>query len=713
VPSSGKPRAAVSLRLSLLALSVGGIVLTASVMGAVAAWQSAGFSDKAVRTVQAQSGNEVDSLTVGVNRLVANAGAATQDRVNRAQSVAISDLRERGGLKLSSDTVSWTAVNQVTQKATTVRLPKATVGGQWLGQNRDQETATPVVDAIRKKVEGRITIFQRMNDAGDLLRVATNVPNKTGQRAIGTYIPSVGADGKANAVAAAISAGKAYRGVALVVDTWYVTAYDPIKDADGTVIGAIFFGVPQGDAIKDLIASVADTRIGEHGGVAVISTLAVDRGRIIASGLPALTDPPLTSKDADGQAWIEKVTAVAPTLAAGKSWEGTYRLAGRDGAPAAASTVNVSFYAPFQWAVAVQTYTPDFAAAANQLHDGRAHMLQILAVAALIIGLVGGGLAWLWANRISLRLTWLTNALLQVSRRDLNVTALASGTDEIGRMSGALNTAVDELRTLLSDMATTATGVASAAGQVSSVGDEMSGAAALAVSSTSTVTGSADDVSRSIETMAMGSSQLSLSIEEISQNAHQAAEVAQDTVRLAEQAGQVIDRLGTSSAQIVDVVEVISAIAGQTNLLALNATIEAARAGESGKGFAVVAGEVKELARQTAGATLDVTSRVAAIQADTADAVRAITAIGEAIARVSSFQEAIAGAVEEQTAVTDEMNRNVQVASTGSGLITNGIRDVTETVSTTQRAVDNSRAAAQTLDENARELTRLVGRFTR
>ena len=184
-------------------------------------------------------------------------------------------------------------------------------------------------------------------------------------------------------------------------------------------------------------------------------------------------------------------------------------------------------------------------------------------------------------------------------------------------------------------------------------------------------------------------------------------------MRLAEQAGQVIDRLGASSAQIVDVVEVISAIAGQTNLLALNATIEAARAGESGKGFAVVAGEVKELARQTAGATLDVTSRVAAIQADTADAVRAITAIGEAIARVSSFQEAIAGAVEEQTAVTDEMNRNVQMASSGSGRITSGIRDVTETVSTTQQAVDNSRAAAQTLDANARQLTRLVARFTR
>lgn len=149
-----------------------------------------------------------------MNRLVANAGSATQDRVNRAQAVSISELAARGGVKLSSDTVSWTATNQVTQKAQTVSLPKVTVSGQWLGQNRDLKKTTPVVDDIQKKVAGTVTIFQRMNEGGDLLRVATNVPNKLGQRAIGTYIPEIAADGKPNAVAAAIKAGKSYRGVA-------------------------------------------------------------------------------------------------------------------------------------------------------------------------------------------------------------------------------------------------------------------------------------------------------------------------------------------------------------------------------------------------------------------------------------------------------------------------------------------------------------------
>jgi methyl-accepting chemotaxis protein len=147
---------------------------------------------------------------------------------------------------------------------------------------------------------GPVTVFQRMNADGDLLRAATNVPNKLGRRAIGTYTPITGVDGKPNPVATAIKAGKPYRGVAFVVDTWYVTSYDPLLDADGEVVGAIYFGVPQAEAIKDLVTSINDTRIGGHGGVFVLSTQPVDRGRVIASGLPALMDPPLSSKDANG-----------------------------------------------------------------------------------------------------------------------------------------------------------------------------------------------------------------------------------------------------------------------------------------------------------------------------------------------------------------------------------------------------------------------------
>nr|BFE56965.1 hypothetical protein GCM10020063_014910 [Dactylosporangium thailandense] len=237
------------------------------------------------------------------------------------------------------------------------------------------------------------------------------------------------------------------------------------------------------------------------------------------------------------------------------------------------------------------------------------------------------------------------------------------------------------------------------------------GAAAGAARQAGSVAESARDVTGNVHTVATGSAEMAASISAISRNADEAARVAQDSVQLARRATTVMGQLGDSSVQIVDVVKVISGIAEQTNLLALNATIEAARAGESGKGFAVVAGEVKELAQQTARATDDVTSRVAAIRADTEGAVAAIDAITEAIDRVSEYQRAIAGAVEEQTATTDEMQRNVQRAATASGAIAADIDGVNSSVATAQRAVETSRAAASRLNANAATLTALVGRF--
>jgi methyl-accepting chemotaxis protein len=144
----------------------------------------------------------------------------------------------------------------------------------------------------------------------------------------------------------------------------------------------------------------------------------------------------------------------------------------------------------------------------------------------------------------------------------------------------------------------------------------------------------------------------------------------------------------------------------------LNATIEAARAGEAGKGFAVVANEVKELAKQTAKATEDISRKIEAIQTDTKSAVGAIAQISGVIGQVNDISNTIATAVEEQNATTNEMARNVGEAAKGSNEITKNISGVAEAARSTTIGASDSTKAAEALARMSSELSGLVQKFT-
>jgi methyl-accepting chemotaxis protein len=201
------------------------------------------------------------------------------------------------------------------------------------------------------------------------------------------------------------------------------------------------------------------------------------------------------------------------------------------------------------------------------------------------------------------------------------------------------------------------------------------------------------------------------SIKDIAKNATEAAKIATSAVKVAESTNVTVGKLGDSSAEIGQVIKVITSIAQQTNLLALNATIEAARAGEAGKGFAVVANEVKELAKETAKATEDISRKIEAIQTDTKAAVDAIGSISAVINQINDISSTIATAVEEQNATTNEMSRNVGEAAHGSGEITKNIGGVAEASQSTARGATDTQKAVEQLVEMSAQLRGLVGQF--
>ncbi|GAB79237.1 methyl-accepting chemotaxis protein [Austwickia chelonae] len=294
---------------------------------------------------------------------------------------------------------------------------------------------------------------------------------------------------------------------------------------------------------------------------------------------------------------------------------------------------------------------------------------------------------------------------------DLRVSADVESVDEIGDMARALDQSRESMRNVLRRVGEASSTVAAASEELTATAGQMRASATLSSERAGAAAGSASDVSTNVQTVAAGTEEMTASIREISKNTTDAAGVAASAVQVADRTNATVAKLGDSSVEIGNVVKVITTIAEQTNLLALNATIEAARAGEAGKGFAVVANEVKDLAQETAKATEDISHRVEQIQIDTEAAVAAISEISSIIAQINDTQSTIASAVEEQTATTNEMSRNVSDAAAGAGQIAGYVDEVSQAAADTNGAVEDTSAAAQELASRSHELQSLIGRF--
>jgi methyl-accepting chemotaxis protein len=294
---------------------------------------------------------------------------------------------------------------------------------------------------------------------------------------------------------------------------------------------------------------------------------------------------------------------------------------------------------------------------------------------------------------------------------DLTEQVVTEYAGDFGRLRTAVNALATQVREAIQQIGANATSLVSAAEELNKVSQQMSASADETATQANVVSAASEQVANNVQTVATGADEMGASIKEIAKNTADATRVATTAVKSAEATNQTIGKLGQSSAEIGQVIKVITSIAQQTNLLALNATIEAARAGEAGKGFAVVANEVKELAKETAKATEDISRKIEAIQTDTKGAVEAIGQIGTVIVQINDIQNTIASAVEEQSATTNEISRNLAEAARGSSEITKNVTGVAEAAHTTTAGATDTQKSAQSLERMAAELQGLIGQF--
>ncbi len=264
----------------------------------------------------------------------------------------------------------------------------------------------------------------------------------------------------------------------------------------------------------------------------------------------------------------------------------------------------------------------------------------------------------------------------------------------------------------LKSTAENASTLASSSEELTAVSQQMAGNAEETAVQANIVSAASEQVSRNVASVATASEEMQASIREIAKNANDSARVAKNAVTVAQSTNETMKKLGISSQEIGNVIKVITSIAQQTNLLALNATIEAARAGEAGKGFAVVANEVKELAKQTAKATEEISQKIEAIQGVTKGAVTAIEEIGTIINQINDISNSIASAVEEQTVTTNEIGRSVTEAAQGVSDIARNISGVATAAKNTTQGANDTKTASLELSEMAARLQASVSKFT-
>jgi methyl-accepting chemotaxis protein len=265
------------------------------------------------------------------------------------------------------------------------------------------------------------------------------------------------------------------------------------------------------------------------------------------------------------------------------------------------------------------------------------------------------------------------------------------------------------LRQITGSLTAISKGLETASQKLTGVSHAMSANAEETSSQATMVSTSSHQVNMSVQTVATGTEEMTAAIREISRSTADSVRVAESAVRKAEQTNANVAKLSLSSEEIGNILKLITSIAEQTNLLALNAAIEAARAGEAGKGFAVVANEVKELARETAKATDEISRKIAAIQVDTKGAIGAITEVGNIIRQINDIQNTVASAVEEQTVTTNEIAKNISEAARGTSEISSNITGVASAAQSTATGANDTRKAAEELSRMLLQLQSVIG----
>ncbi|MCG8528787.1 MAG: methyl-accepting chemotaxis protein [Opitutales bacterium] len=358
--------------------------------------------------------------------------------------------------------------------------------------------------------------------------------------------------------------------------------------------------------------------------------------------------------------------------------------------------------------------------------------ITLLIITSIIVVVVSVAIGTVIVRGITIPLKKIVEHIKTVASGNLSNKAGISQNDEIGQLARNVDNMTDSLKEMVEQITDnaksleeTSTELSATSSQLASSSNEMSNKSTTVMSageqlsgSMSTIASATEELSQSASTVASSVEEMTATISEITQNCVRETEIARNANVESRKAEDVMGKLGVAAVEIGKVVELISSIASQTNLLALNATIEAASAGEAGKGFAVVASEVKELARQTAEATDQISNQITSIQSNTKESEVAIKQVANIIEELGQISATIATSIEEQSATTEEISKTIAQVSTSTGEVAKqvsqsaqGANEVSSNIQLISDSAEHVTSGAEETNQNSENLATMASRL--
>ncbi|MCP4723896.1 MAG: HAMP domain-containing protein [bacterium] len=431
------------IKHKVIGLALLAATLPVLVMSILTMIQKNDVNEQVVQEMDVLAQENITQVAKDVYGLLETANDLVQERVNNNLKVSRHLIKQLGDPRVTSEKITWQSVNQYTNSTSTVTLPKLYFGRVPVEPNYEFSIPTPVVDVAEQLVGDIVTIFQKMNDRGDMIRVASNVRNANDKRAIGTYIPATNPDGKPNPVVSAVLRGETYRGTAFVVDAWYLTAYEPMKDTNGKVIGINSVAVKQ-ESVESLRKAIMDIVVGKSGYVFVIGGKGNQKGQYIVSKGGARDGENIyEAKDSDGKLFIQSIVEKAMALNGNEVDYEQYPWLNQGDSVARKKITAVSYFEAWDWIIGAGTYEDDYYEAKNKVETALTSLLFWLVVGGGAILTAMALCAFYIGNKISKPIGKMAEAAVGLSLGDTNQDVEHNSNDETGMLADSFKKMIE------------------------------------------------------------------------------------------------------------------------------------------------------------------------------------------------------------------------------------------------------------------------------